>query len=150
MNAAKTIRVRYLLVDAESSHNILLGRSSLNKLGAIVSTPHLAMKFPSDSKSRSKNVVTLHSYQKTARECYAASLRILPPAPRQRPEVHQVATLHDFDPRPNDEPHVEPKEETVLWQLGKLGQNTRLGSTLGERDQGIITRILAKNSDLFT
>ncbi|XP_068483118.1 uncharacterized protein [Phaseolus vulgaris] len=74
----KTIRVRYLLVDAKSSYNILLGRPSLNKLGAIVSTPHLAMKFPSDCKSRSKNVVTLHSDQKTAKECYAASLRILP------------------------------------------------------------------------
>ena len=93
--------------------------------------------------------MTLHSDQKIARECYAASLRILPLAPSRRPKVHQVATLHDLDPRPNDEPHVEPKEEIVLWHLGKPSENTRLGSTLGERDQGIITRILAKNSDLF-
>jgi len=75
----KTIRVRYLLMDAESSYNILLGRSSLNKLGVILSTPHLAMIFSSDTKTQSKNVVTLQSYQKTARECYAASLKILPP-----------------------------------------------------------------------
>ncbi|XP_068466361.1 uncharacterized protein [Phaseolus vulgaris] len=42
----KIIRIRYLLVDAETSYNILIGRPILNKLGAIVSTPHLVMKFP--------------------------------------------------------------------------------------------------------
>jgi len=45
--ANKTLKIRYLVIDANISYNILLGRSSLNKLGAIVSTPHLAMKFPS-------------------------------------------------------------------------------------------------------
>ena len=89
----KTIRVRYLLVDAKSSYNILLGRPSLNKLGAIVSTPHLTMKFPSDCKSRSKNVVTLHSYQKTIRECYAASLRILP---RRQAEGRKSTKLRPY------------------------------------------------------
>jgi len=44
---SKTIKIQYLLVDADTSYNVLLGRPSLNLLGAIVSTPHLAMKFPS-------------------------------------------------------------------------------------------------------
>ena len=43
----KTISIRYLVLDANTSYNMLLGRPSLNALGAIVSTPHLAMKFPS-------------------------------------------------------------------------------------------------------
>ena len=116
----KTIRIKYLLVDAKSSYNVLLERPSLNKLGAIVST-QLAMKFPSNSKSQSKNVVTLHSDQRIARECFAVSLRIPAPAPSRRPKVHQVTIMNDLDPRPNDEPHVEPKEETILWQLGKPG-----------------------------
>ena len=47
-NATKIIKIRYLVVDACTSYNALLGRSSLNKLGAIVSTPHLAMKFPTE------------------------------------------------------------------------------------------------------
>jgi len=33
------IKVRYLTVDANTSHNVLLGRLSLNKLGVIISTP---------------------------------------------------------------------------------------------------------------
>jgi len=44
----KTISVWYIVVDVNTSYNALLGRPSLNKLGAIVSTLHLAMKFPSD------------------------------------------------------------------------------------------------------
>jgi len=44
----KTIIVRYLIVDVNMSYNALLGRPSLNKLGAIVSTPHLTTKFLTD------------------------------------------------------------------------------------------------------
>ena len=43
----KTIYVRYVVVDVNTSYNALLGHPSLNKLGAIVSTPHLVMKFQS-------------------------------------------------------------------------------------------------------
>ena len=38
--------IRYLLVDANTSYFALIGRKTLNELGAIVSTPHLTMKFP--------------------------------------------------------------------------------------------------------
>ncbi|XP_027351177.1 uncharacterized protein LOC113862287 [Abrus precatorius] len=52
----KCIKVTYLVVHANTLYNILLGRPSLNKLKAIVSNPHLAMKFPTD-KGR---IVTVH------------------------------------------------------------------------------------------
>lgn len=45
---ARVLRIRFLLVEANTSYNALLGRSCLNAFGAIVSTPHLAMKFPSN------------------------------------------------------------------------------------------------------
>jgi len=45
----KTIPIRFLIVEAPTSYNVLLGRPSLNSLGVVVSTPHLAMKFPSPS-----------------------------------------------------------------------------------------------------
>ena len=59
---SKTINVRYLLVNANTSYNILLGRPSINRLKAIVSTPHLAMKFPSVNG----DIATVHVDQKTA------------------------------------------------------------------------------------
>uniref|UniRef100_A0A151UE53 Uncharacterized protein n=1 Tax=Cajanus cajan TaxID=3821 RepID=A0A151UE53_CAJCA len=40
------IMVRYLLVEADTSYNVIIGRPTLNQLGAVVSTPHLTMKFP--------------------------------------------------------------------------------------------------------
>ena len=71
---SKTINIRYLLVNANTSYNILLGRPSINRLKAIVSTPHLAMKFPSVNG----DIATVHVDQKIARECYVASLKVEP------------------------------------------------------------------------
>jgi len=70
----RTIRIRYLVIEANTSYNILLGRPSINRLMAIVSTPHLAMKFP----SKTGDILTVHVDQKEARECYAKSLRVEP------------------------------------------------------------------------
>ncbi|XP_020222112.1 uncharacterized protein LOC109804693 [Cajanus cajan] len=56
-NQGRRIKVRYVVVQANTSYNILLGRPSLNKLRAIVSTPHLAMKFPTEEGK----IITVHA-----------------------------------------------------------------------------------------
>lgn len=71
---SKTIKIRYLLVNANTSYNILLGRSSINRLKAIISTLHLAMKFP----LMIGDIVTINVDHKVARECYIASLKVEP------------------------------------------------------------------------
>jgi hypothetical protein len=43
---AKTIVIKYIIVDAQSSYNLILGRPALNGLGAINSTTHLCIKYP--------------------------------------------------------------------------------------------------------
>ncbi|XP_014498742.1 uncharacterized protein LOC106759880 [Vigna radiata var. radiata] len=45
---AKELQVRFLLVEADTSYNALLGRPCLNAFGAIISTPHLVLKYPAD------------------------------------------------------------------------------------------------------
>lgn len=50
-DGSKTIKIHYLVVDAHTSYNLLLGKPSLNALGVIVSTPHLAMKFTSEDRN---------------------------------------------------------------------------------------------------
>jgi len=57
--------------------------------------------------------------------------------------------MSNLDPRPHDEPRVEPKDETILWQMGQPGQDTRLGSTLKEGEKDLITAMLVENADLF-
>jgi len=42
-----TTSIRYLVVNAPSAYNILLGRPALNRLGAVPSTRHMKMKLPS-------------------------------------------------------------------------------------------------------
>ena len=58
----KTIPIYFLVVDAPTSYNVLLGRPSLNTLGVVVSTPPLAMKFPSPSG----DMLTIHGDQRLA------------------------------------------------------------------------------------
>ena len=42
----KTIPIRFLIIDAPTSYNVLLGRPSLNTLGAVVSTPYSGHEVP--------------------------------------------------------------------------------------------------------
>ncbi|XP_014523041.1 uncharacterized protein LOC106779453 [Vigna radiata var. radiata] len=71
---AKELRVRFLLVEANTSYNAFVGRPCLNAFGAIVSTPHLTMKFPSDKGT----ICIIKVDQKTARQCYVACLKVTP------------------------------------------------------------------------
>nr|KYP34166.1 hypothetical protein KK1_044912 [Cajanus cajan] len=142
----RQIKVHYVVVHANTSYNILLGRPSLNKLRAIVSTPHLAMKFPSEEGT----VITVHADQKTARECYFANLKVKPtPKPRRDVNVigdsgqQKLAEGLELDPRMDDEDRVEPIETTVLFQLGRNeDQVTFLSSQLSEVEAKDIKQVL--------
>ena len=91
---SKTIFIRYIVVNVPSSYNLLLGRPSINKLGAVISTVYLKMKFPTDDGK----VVTLSVNQEVARKCYEDSLRT------RRKVAYSVSTTEvvvdlELDPR---------------------------------------------------
>jgi hypothetical protein len=44
--------VNFLVVDHPSAYDAIVGRPTLNKLGAITSTHHLKMKFPTNNGVR--------------------------------------------------------------------------------------------------
>lgn len=66
----KTIISRYLVIDINTSYNVLLGHQLLNLLGVVVSTLDLTIKF----SSLSEDIITIHDDQKMVREFYIASL----------------------------------------------------------------------------
>jgi len=105
--ASKTLKIKYLVIDANTSYNIMLGRSSLNKLGAIVSTQHLAMKFP----SLSGDIFTIQVDQKIARECYAKTLRVEPT--RQKIVGSQSPRRKMLGRERSPRRHVQPAEQAV-------------------------------------
>ena len=65
-----TTTVRFLVVDASSAYNILLGRPSLNAIKVIPSAYHMMIKFPTTG-----GVGMVRGDQRVARECYSASMK---------------------------------------------------------------------------
>jgi len=67
-----TVNIMYLVVNAPSFYNLLLGWPPLNKIGAIASSRHMKMKLP----SLEGTVIAMKSDQKEAKRCYENSLKI--------------------------------------------------------------------------
>ncbi|XP_022638464.1 uncharacterized protein LOC111241956 [Vigna radiata var. radiata] len=139
---AKELRVRFLLVEANNSYNTLIGRPCLNAFGAILSTPHLAMKFPSESGV----ICTVRADQKTARQCYTASLK----ATTYKKEKWPEAILVDLDPRTNTDDRIQPQGEIKPFVLGKNAeQTTNIGADLTSVEESNLTTLLKTNNQLF-
>jgi len=69
--ASRTESIRYLVVNAFSAYNMLLGRPTLNRLGAVLSTRHMKMKVA----NLTGKVITIKSDQKKAKSCYENNLK---------------------------------------------------------------------------
>jgi len=67
---SQTVNIRYLVVNAPSAYNILLGRPALNRIGAVASTRHMKIKLPSLEGA----VITIKFDQKATKKCYENSL----------------------------------------------------------------------------
>ena len=65
-----TTTARFLIVDASSAYNMLLGRPSLNAIKAIPSAYHTMINFPTIH-----GVGMVRGGQRVARECYTASMK---------------------------------------------------------------------------
>ncbi|WVY91024.1 hypothetical protein V8G54_036538 [Vigna mungo] len=138
-------KVRYLLVEANTSYNVLLGRPCLNSFGAIVSTPHLTLKYPS-----SKGLIrTVRADQKLARECYAAGLKMYPKVAKRKTTGNNVA-MTDLDPRTNTDDRLEPLGETQLVIVGSnASQTTLIARSLSPEMEKALRASLWRNRDLF-
>ena len=61
---------RFLIVDASSAYNMLLGRPSLNAIGVVPCAYHMVIKFPT-----ANGVGMVRGNHHIARECYSASMK---------------------------------------------------------------------------
>jgi len=70
-STTKMIIVKYIVVNTSSTYNLLLGRPSLNRLGAVASIAHMKMKFPSSQGG----VITIKVDQRMERKCSESNLK---------------------------------------------------------------------------
>ena len=96
--------VDFLLVDLPSAYNAIIGQPTLNALCVVVSTYHLAMKFPAGDLVRE-----VRGDQTDARQCYAMSTMV---TDRQK-AINTVSHLEG--PHPEQYfPHTRR-----AWSIGK-------------------------------
>ena len=65
-----TTTARFLIVDAPSAYNMLLGRPSLNAIRVVPSAYHMVIKFSTENGVR-----MVRGNQRIAKECYSASMK---------------------------------------------------------------------------
>ena len=65
-----TMMIKFLIVDAPSAYNVLLGRPSLNAIRVVPSVYHMVVKFPTENGVR-----MVRGDKRVVRECYVASMK---------------------------------------------------------------------------
>ena len=131
-----TTTTRFLIVDAPSAYNMLLGRPSLNVIKAIPSTYHMVIKFPTIN-----GVGTVRGDQRVARECYTASMK--------QKAVDNVS-IGELDIRDEVLTRPEPSEELEPVTLDDDPKHLAyIGSKLAKGLKGLLTQFLRQNRDIF-
>ncbi|GKV48228.1 hypothetical protein SLEP1_g55054 [Rubroshorea leprosula] len=147
--------VTFLVVKMESAFNAILGRATLCELKAVISQPHLCMKFPTP-----QGVGVLNGNQKMARACYQDTFKKveLAAAPRgsenSRPTQpgQQTMSISDIEHRPKGvEQKAEPVEpvETVLLNPDVPERTVKIGTKLTKEERAELLEFLRVNQDVF-
>ena len=174
--AYRTLVVRYILIDADTSYNVLIGIRTLNQLEAIVYTLHMGMKFSTPDGT----IITDKALSKEARQCYVKSLKVTPyslktVAERETQtkklepssaECNNVAGEGEQQPRSDvsmdrEEVDLDPRakfeegrptfdEPMTTVQLGTDScQVNHLGLRAPRLVRDKLVRVIVKNSNLF-
>ena len=147
---SQTIRVDFLVVDCSSAYNVILGRPTLNKIRAIVSTACLTMKFFSDDGQ----IATIRANKAAAHRCYNASLEVVKKKKTkvedQLPSLLKVMLI-DLDVRGRQETKwPKPDRELEEVQIGPKGfQTTRINNSLSFLLKEKLVAFLRENMELF-
>ena len=132
-----TTAVKFLIVDAPSAYNMLLGRPSLKAIKAIPSAYHMMIKFPTIS-----GVGMVRGDQRVARECYSASIK--------QKAVDNIY-VDELDMRDEVNTRPEPSEELEPVQLDDNPEHLAyICSKLAEDLRSLLTHFLKQNQDVFT
>ncbi|XP_073152949.1 uncharacterized protein [Henckelia pumila] len=155
-----TKMVKFLVVNASSAYNVILGRPSLNVFQAIGSTYHMKLKFPT-----SEGVGEAIGDSRLARECHANILRD-PANCKKRSRVDEISTqkkrhpqtdepkndrIHTIDSEVEKVKHLEATEALKRIEVtsGSPGRTLKIGTEMPAEVEQMITTFLMENADVF-
>ncbi|GAU41698.1 hypothetical protein TSUD_94190 [Trifolium subterraneum] len=101
---AKSIKVKFLVVDYPSLYQCIIGRTAITDLPAVASTAHLKMKYYTDKGQSYVGSVPEGKKSKTSSEQPKTSTKPPPPQPPQN------VSLVDLDSRHSKQEHKEEKK----------------------------------------
>ncbi|GKV18409.1 hypothetical protein SLEP1_g28797 [Rubroshorea leprosula] len=148
--------VSFLVVKMESAFNAILGRATLYELKAVISQPHLCMKFPTP-----QGVGVLKGNQKMAKTYYqdtfkkvelVATLRGSSESHRLTQHGQQTMSILDIEHRPEGvEQKAEPVElvETVPLNPDFLERTIKVDTKLATEERAELLEFLRVNQDVF-
>ncbi|XP_012833163.1 PREDICTED: uncharacterized protein LOC105954039 [Erythranthe guttata] len=151
-----TRSVRFLIIDAPSTYNMIMGRPSMNVFEAIVSTFHMKMKFPVMDK-----VGEVRGDQELARKCYNLALResrrINPVSwgKAERPREDDIGRSEEkrprIDPEEKEQTHIQPMEELAVVHLSEEDPSriTKMGTRMDSDTAEKLRLFLQENQDVF-
>ncbi|XP_043697244.1 uncharacterized protein LOC122648037 [Telopea speciosissima] len=134
------VKMNFLVVKVNSTHNGILGWPGLNALQVVVSTPHLMMKFPTDY-----GIGECRGSQIAARRCYEGYLH----AKGKEPQMLLINLDDNRDVI--EQERSGPAEDLILIEVipGKAKRTLQIGVGLsGERRTALIN-FLRTNADVF-
>ena len=132
-----TTMIKFLIVEAPSAYNMLLGRPSLNAIRAIPSTYHMVVKFPMEN-----GVGMVRGDQRIAKECYLASMK---------QKVVDSVHVNELDMRDELDIRPTPSEELEPVQLDDKPECLAyIGSKLTKDVKDLLVHFLKQSADVFT
>ena len=131
-----TTTVKFRIVDAPSTYNMLLGRPSLNTIKVIPSAYPMMIKFPTTG-----GVGIVRGDQRVAKKCYSASMK-------QKAVDNIYVDKLDMRDEVNTQP--KPSKELEPVQLDDNPEHLAyIGSKLAEDLRSLLTHFLKHNKDVL-
>ena len=128
--------VRFLIVDAPSTYNMLLGMPSRNSIRAIPFAYHMVIKFPT-----ANGVGMVRGNQRVARECYSASMK--------QKTIDNIY-MDELDMRDEVSTRHVPSKELEPIQLDNQPEHlVYIGSKLAKDVRSLFILFLKQNMEVF-
>ncbi|XP_065049759.1 uncharacterized protein LOC135679706 [Musa acuminata AAA Group] len=135
----KTVMSTFLVVDLPIAYNAILGRPSLNKIRALVSTYHQTVKFPTHAGTGE-----VWGSPRESRQCYLTVVSLCKRAKIDRP-------LDDPREKKQPNPHPAPSAPTCEVSLIKdrPDRTVKVGSEMPVEEREQLVGFLQENADIF-